>query len=193
MVKCRVCTNEYSKPETVDETTYFVCPECGDVYEVKNYCPQTKEQLIIKIEAAFSDVTLGNGTGLFEAQAIDDYEPEKVQIKQRKKDEKNSWKSITHNVLQDCHSSLSFFDANGMRFHLSAYIIGSIREKVDDPLFHLTQLDDYAQSKLVALNKVQKNVVTEYLTWCLTENEYQFDCKDILKALNTYWNKTPNN
>jgi len=186
-VKCRVCNYEYPKPEIVDGVAYFVCSECGGIYEVKGYQPQTKEQLIEKVEAAFSDQVLGDGIGLFEAQALDDYESEEVQTKQREKDEKIYWRSIAYEVLQSCHSSLSFFDANGMRFHLPAYIVGSIKGKVDDPIFHLTHLDDHAESKLVTLTNAQKNVVIEYLTWCLTEDEYQFDCEGIVRALNEFW------
>jgi hypothetical protein len=186
-VKCRACPNEYSEPEIIDGLAYFVCSECGDVHEVKNYHPHTKEQLIEIINVAFSKVSLGDGIGLLEAQALDNYESEEVQKKQREKDEKSNWKSIPYDVLQNSHSSLSFFDANGFRFHLPAYIVGSINGKVDDPIFHLTDLEGYASSKLVTLSSNQKNAVISYLTWCLTEDEYQFDYEEILIALNKFW------
>lgn len=186
-MKCRTCHNEYPKPEIADGVAYFVCSECGGMYEVKNYHAYTKDQIIEKIETAFSDVKLGDGIGLFEAQALDHYESEDVQKMQREKDEKIDWRSITHEDLQGCHSSLSFFDANGMRFHLPAYIVESIKGEVDDPIFHLTHLDGYAESKLATLTKLQKNAVIEYLTWCLTEDDYQVYCEDIVRALNEYW------
>ncbi len=186
-MKCRACTNEYIKAEIVDGTAYFVCSECGDVYEVEKYYLLTKGELIKEIETAFSEVSLGDGIGLFEAQALDNYESEEVQKKQREKDEKNNWRSIAYEVLQSYHSSLSFFDPNGMRFHLPAYMVGSIRGKVDDPIFHLTHLDGYATSQLATLTNAQKKCVIKYLTWCLTEDEYQFDSKDIKRALNEFW------
>ncbi|WP_419810339.1 SMI1/KNR4 family protein [Bacterioplanoides sp.] len=34
-MKC--CRKELESPEIIDGTAYFVCPECGDLYEVKNY------------------------------------------------------------------------------------------------------------------------------------------------------------
>jgi len=75
---------------------------------------------------------------------------------------------------------------------LPAYIIGSIKGEVDDPIFHLTDIDSYAESKLVSLNVKQKRAVMEYLTWCLTENEYAYDYPNIIRALAEYWEKQNN-
>ncbi len=146
-----------------------------------------KEDLINKIKMVFSDVTLRDGIGLWEAQAIDDYEPESVQRKNRQKDEKTDWSSFNYTELQRCHSSLSFFDASGMRFHLPAFLIGSIKGELDDPVFHLTQLDDYAKSKLTTLNAEQREAVVAYLNWCLQSIEYQFEHVTIKRALDKYW------
>ena len=137
-----------------------------------------KEDVLIEIKTAFSSVVLGNGIGLWEAQAIDDYEPKKVQIKNRKKDEKEDWSLISHNDLQRCHSSLSFFDADGMRFHLPAFIVASMNNKVDDPIFYLTQLDDYAKSKLTTLTDAQIQAIVMYLNWCAVQEEYEFELPD---------------
>ena len=97
-----------------------------------------KEQLV----NAFSDVKLGTGIGLWQAQAIDDRESKHVQKKKRLNDEKNNWKSFSCEELQRCSSSLSFFDSNGMRLHLPAFILAEIEGGVDAGIvFHLTQLD----------------------------------------------------
>lgn len=146
-----------------------------------------KEDLINKIKIAFSDVTLGDGIGLWEAQAIDDYEPESVQRKNKQKDKKTDWSSFNYAELQRCRSSLSFFDASGMRFHLPAFLIGSIKGELVDPVFHLTQLDDYAKSKLTTLNAEQREAVVAYLNWCVQSTEYQFEHVTIKRALDKYW------
>lgn len=142
-----------------------------------------------QITDAFSGVVLGSGIGLWEAQAIDDYESKNTQEKSREKDEKENWKLLRPDVLQRCHSSLSFFDADGMRFHLPAFIIESLNNEVDDPIFHLTQLDDYAKSKLSTLNDAQQQAITMYLNWCLEQDDYGFEHTTIKKALNEYWGK----
>jgi hypothetical protein len=146
-----------------------------------------KEDLLKEIRSAFSDVVLGNGIGLWEAQAIDDYETEEVQKKNREKDEKQDWSLLTSDELHRCHISLSFFDADGMRFHLPAFIIASLDSNTDDPIFHLTQLDDYAKSKLATLNQAQRKAIVTYLKWCLAQEEYEFDHPAIKKALSEYW------
>ena len=145
--------------------------------------------MLHKITDAFSEVVLGSGYGLWEAQAIDDYETKEVQKKSRENDEKENWKALTPDTLQRCHSSLSFFDADGMRFHLPAFIIGSLENEVDDPVFHLIQLDDYAKSKLTTLNDVQQQAITAYLNWCLEQDNYSFEHPAIKRALNEYWKK----
>ncbi|WP_299402193.1 DUF6714 family protein [Acaryochloris sp. IP29b_bin.148] len=139
------------------------------------------------IRSAFAEVTLGEGIGLWQAQAIDDYETEAIQKRNRDKDEKEKWHRLSYEDLQRCHSSLSFFDAEGMRFHLPAYIVASLYNQVNDPLFHLTQLDDYAKSKLTALNTVQRQAIVMYLEWCLDRDEYEFDHPAIRMALSEYW------
>ena len=188
-MKCSSCSDEYPEPDIIDNVAYFVCSSCGHLHEVKNYQAVTKDQIIEKIEAAFAGITLGEGIGLFEAQALDDYETEEVQKQRRKDDEKINWKSLTYDVLQNCHSSLSFFDADGMRFHLPAYIIGSIKGEVDDPIFHLTYMGSYMESRLASLNAEQRQAIIEYLTWCLTEDEYSFYFPNITRALAEYWEK----
>ena len=188
-MKCSSCSDEYPEPDIIDNVAYFVCSSCGHLHEVKNYQALTKDQIIEKIEAAFAGITLGEGIGLFEAQALDDYETEEVQKQRREDDEKINWKSLTYDVLQNCHSSLSFFDADGMRFHLPAYIIGSIKGEVDDPIFHLTYMGSYMESRLVSLSVEQRQAIIEYLTWCLTEDEYSYDYPNIARALAEYWEK----
>ena len=191
-MNCTACSNEYDKPEIIDGITYFVCSSCGHVFECKASVFVNSDEVIQKIDNAFSDVILEGGIGLLQAQAIDDYLPKEEQDKQRQKDEKLNWKSISFNDLQRYHSSLSFFDAAGMKFHLPAYIIGSIKGELDDPIFHLTILDTYAESKLVTLNLNQKKSIIEYLNWCLTQEEFEYETEDIEKALKEYWQKSPN-
>ena len=146
-----------------------------------------KKDILKEIKSAFSGVVLGNGIGLWEAQAIDDYESREVQKRSRNKDEKEDWGLLSYAVLQRCHSSLSFFDADGMRFHLPAYIEASLDNKVDDPLFQLTQLDDYAKSKFTSFNPAQRQAIVMYLSWCLEKDEYEFEHPAIRRALSEYW------
>ncbi|MEM6581369.1 MAG: DUF6714 family protein [Pseudomonadota bacterium] len=142
-----------------------------------------------EVRSAFHGVSLGSGMGLWEAQAIDDYQSEEVRKQQRERDQKESWELIPGAELQRCHSSLSFFDADGMRFHLPAYIIASLRDEVDDPIFHLVHLDEYAISKLTSLNGLQRMSIISYLRFCLERDEYEFEHTSISRALGEYWER----
>lgn len=43
-MKC--CRKELTNPEIIDGTAYFVCPDCGDVFEVQNYRVYTNEEAL---------------------------------------------------------------------------------------------------------------------------------------------------
>lgn len=146
-----------------------------------------KSDVVCSIENAFSSVTLGNGIGLLEAQAIDDRCSKLEQARARLKDEQMDWRAIQHDTLRACHSSLSFFDADGMRFHLPAFILASLSGISDDPIFQLTHLNAYAKSRFTTLNAEQKKAIIVYLEWALEQPAYLYDYDIIKKALNTYW------
>ncbi|MDB6135962.1 MAG: hypothetical protein JWM59_4205 [Verrucomicrobiales bacterium] len=50
------------------------------------------DQLIVRIEAAFHDVVLGDGIGLSEGQGMDDYADAAARATLREDDEKEDWK-----------------------------------------------------------------------------------------------------
>jgi len=82
-----------------------------------------KEKLIKNIHDAFKDVKLEDGIGLWEAQGYDDRLSNLECKKLRAKDEINDWTKIPVIHLYQCSSSLSFFDAKGMRFHLPIFLL----------------------------------------------------------------------
>ena len=69
------------------------------------------------IRAAFAGVTLGKGVGLWWGQVLDDYEmPESIadyRANHEQSEERLDWSRIPIADLNRCHSSLSFFDAEG--------------------------------------------------------------------------------
>ena len=86
----------------------------------------TKEELIQKIILAFKDLKLEDGIGLWEGQGLDDYATPEECKKLREKDEKDNCQQIPVVDLYKCSSSLSFFDAKGMRFHLAPFLLSSL-------------------------------------------------------------------
>ena len=145
------------------------------------------QELCERVREAFADVQLGDGIGLFEGRALDDYYTPAEREKMRAKDERESWERIDAQVLSTYDSSLSFFDSLGMRFHLPAFIIANINDVVDPPLFSLTHVDDYRLSQFGLLNQAQRQVVRAYLEFLRADPEYQFDYEEIDGALDGYW------
>jgi hypothetical protein len=145
------------------------------------------EALCNKIREAFAGVTLGNGIGLQQAQGIDDYEDEATCARFRASDEKDDWTRIPVSELNRCNSSLSFFDAEGMRFHLPAYLIADLQGAYTCGMaFCLTQSGDYP-GYFGLLSDVQRKVVREFLFHISKEPDYEFDRQHILRALDEYW------
>ncbi|MGV1987098.1 DUF6714 family protein [Agrobacterium sp. 22-221-1] len=78
------------------------------------------------VREAFAGVILGGGVGLSEAQALDDYASNEVRAACRADDEKSDWAAIPLKDLNRDSGSPTFLDAEGMRFHLPAYMIADL-------------------------------------------------------------------
>jgi hypothetical protein len=140
-----------------------------------------------KIREAFAGVTLGGGIGLQQAQGIDDYEDETMCAGYRASDEKEDWTRIPMSELNRCNSSLSFFDAEGMRFHLPAYLIADLHGTYKFGMaLCLTQSHDYARY-FGLLSDSQRKVVREFLMHISQEPDYEFYRPHIIRALDEYW------
>lgn len=139
------------------------------------------------IETAFAGVTLGGGVGLQEAQGLDDYADAETCAAYRANDEKDDWHRITAEELQHCNSSLSFFDAEGMRFHLPAYLLADLRGDYGfDMAFCLTLTSDYDRYFRL-LSEAQRGAVRAFLLHILDDPDYEHDRPHVLHALDGYW------
>lgn len=148
-----------------------------------------REELITEVHIAFKDVKLEDGVGLWEGKGLDDYADEKVRLELRKKDERNNWNQISSDTLNQCHCSLSYFDAKGMKFHLPAFMVASIMGVYKfDLVFTLINLSDY-QTQFVFLSQKQKEVVKLFLEYLIESPEYKSEVSDIKIAIKNYWSK----
>jgi hypothetical protein len=148
-------------------------------------------QIADLITAAFVDVKLGQGVGLFEGQALDGYETEAVRLEERSKDEKEDWKRIQSMHLNACHSSLSFFDPLGMRFHLPAFVCCELRGDYEMGLdISLSGIDDWKRSKFSLLSPNQKEAVAEFLQFLAEDADSEYSRPEIEKDLCSFWRST---
>ena len=85
---------------------------------------------------------------------------------------------------------MSYFDAQGMLFHLPAFIIAELNDKLNiGPILPLTSLAISTPDIFKLLNANQKRCVAMFLEWCAAQPEYDFDKPDIERALQGYWYK----
>ena len=140
------------------------------------------------IREAFAGVKLGDGVGLQQAQGLDDYEDDATCARYRENDEKDDWSRIPVGELNRCNSSLSFFDAEGMRFHLPAYLIADLQGAYKFGMaFCLTHLSDLRTSQFALLSEPQRSAVRAFLLHIAEDPGYEFERPHIIRALEDYW------
>lgn len=150
-----------------------------------------KDRVLALIRSAFRGVALGKGVGLREGQGYDDYADECTLASYRAQDEKNDWSAIPVADLDRCYSSLSFFDAEGMRFHLPAYLVADLEESLRTadvilPLVY-TAYGPESSSRFDTLTPAQRKAVREFLLLRLSDRHYKFHHPMIQAALDSYW------
>ncbi|HEY0682382.1 MAG TPA: DUF6714 family protein [Steroidobacter sp.] len=139
------------------------------------------------IKAAFAGVKLGGGVGLRQAQAIDGYEDDETCAACREQDEKEDWSRITVELLDECNSSLSFFDDEGMRFHLPAYLIADLNGQYSYGMAYTLTQSSQLNEQCWLLNDQQRAAVRRYLEFIADEPEYAGDRAHIKAALESFW------
>ena len=143
--------------------------------------------IVLATEAAFAGVTLGDGVGLLEAAALDEYAAPDKLAASRARDERLDWQAIPVAELNKYSSSLSFFDAQGMRFHLPAYMLADLRGEGEfDLVYHLTQ-SPLATEQFALLSPQQKLAVRHYLVCAAEEEEHAYARDHIERALQNEW------
>lgn len=145
------------------------------------------EALCEQIREAFAGVRLGGGIGLREGQGLDDREDEATCARLRADDEKEDWSRIPAKELNRCSSSLSFFDAEGMRFHLPAYLIADLQGTGWwDISITLTSLTPHSIERFSLLSPMQREAVRAFLCF---DNQKYWDGRheETLRALSEHW------
>lgn len=143
------------------------------------------------IRDAFQGVVLGNGIGLLQAEAMGDYANDETLASIRTEDETEDWSRITSSALIECPNSLAFFDNEGIRFHIPAFIIANLEGKLTDHdlLFNLTYCKNDNMSRFSLLNQQQKFAVQQFLILCNKENKYNSILKPMFQmSLIHFWN-----
>ena len=137
------------------------------------------QHLIHTIQQAFSGVTLGNGIGLSEGNAMDDYAPAEERARCRKQDEHTHWHKIPVELLNQYYVALCYFDPEGMRFYLPAFLIADLQGRYHfDLVYTFIHLDEYKEQQFSLLNAQQKQAVAQYLCWIQTSSNHYISSED---------------
>ena len=89
------------------------------------------DAVVNQVSAAFARQQLGDGIGLYEAQAMDDYASPEELAQARQRDERNDWRRIGTEALNQCYPAPSYMDAKGFVFHLPALLIAELNDEFD--------------------------------------------------------------
>ena len=83
-------------------------------------------EAVQQIQNAFDGLKLGEGVGIHEANGRDDYAEESELARLRELDERNDWRNLDADLLNQYYSTPSFFDALGFVFHLPAFLLAEL-------------------------------------------------------------------
>ncbi|MFO0976856.1 MAG: DUF6714 family protein [Planctomycetaceae bacterium] len=145
--------------------------------------------LIGQLEQAFRGVKLGHGVGLYEALEIDSYSRDEVREKARERDEKDDWTRLGPDELRGSLTAMGYFDPEGMRFHLPAYLRAEIISPfIDDLLVALLMVRlGGEECRLSLLSHRQRKVVRECLVYIMHQyTDSPEDCP-MCQAIQERW------
>jgi hypothetical protein len=145
--------------------------------------------IIEVITNAFSDVTLGDGIGIFEAEALDGYLSQNKKEIERKKDIRDDWRKIPDNIIENHGFVLTFMDPDGLKFAIPAYMIFALRNYktsssfcIDSTIYALDRTDQW-----VHLNLVQQNAVAKFIQIVIEIGNDYFDTDAAMEAYEKKW------
>ena len=141
-------------------------------------------------------VSRGNGVTLHEARAIDDYKSEPERKNARKLDKDNSWDEVPDADIEHYYDVFSFFDVEGFRYYLPAYMIWAIKHfevsescSSDNVIYVLTRstiLIERDTQAFNSFNPAQCRAICHFLKF-MVSNPMFADADAAKEALDEYW------
>jgi len=177
----------YKTQEELRELRSSGCTE-SEVAAFEQYHAKV-EALILQIERTFADVRLGDGIGLWLAHGLDDHRFGSTLDGLDALDEREDWRELTDDELNHCESSLSFFDAKGMRFHLPAFMRLDLRDRfhcggLD---FRLSSLNENRRKPFQHFTSEEKACVADYIELKLETDDFEYEEVALRQAIKEFW------
>lgn len=156
-------------------------------------------ELIQDIEAAFGEVLLENGIGIYEADALDNYADQKEIEKERARDRDSwqRWQDIPDQIMDSCYSVLCFVDPKGMKFLLPAFMIFTLKNydisnsaSLDSTIYALDMGLEGFDGNADLLNIAQKSAIAKFLKYMVLEaGDNYIDAYAASRAYELHWSK----
>ena len=181
--------SEFTSPQSASEET-----STGPNVVLLDLCHRW-EKLRLDIWADFAGCTLGDGIGLWEADALDDDADDEKLAEIRAKDEREDWRKLSEDDLAAGYVALNFTDAAGFRFLLPAFMLNELNS-AGMTLIYLSQTREDYRGKPSILNYHQVKCVVDFLETFLSDSSESFHHEDITNSLAVFWrpllvSKTP--
>lgn len=190
------------------------CRHCGDLWEFDwEYCPkcdrnfggavypeqQTPEELaeidrlVALIRKAFDGTQLDDGTTIHESDLEGCYLREQDRLDARAKDTETDWGTVPDWKIEGFPSVLSFFDVNGWRFYIPAYMIWALRNwrttnltMADSVIWTLDPtMPDFDLPRYTSLSAPQSHAIYRFIKFFC---DYSGD-EESRHAMETYWHE----
>ncbi|MBU5636543.1 hypothetical protein KOM00_07310 [Geomonas sp. Red69] len=133
-------------------------------------------EVIEQIRAAFAGVTLEDGIGILESDAIDGCVSDKKREQARNNDYRENWETIPDEVIAENYSALCFMDPKGLRFNLPAYMIFALKNyrssasaSVDAPIYALQKEPEELEQAWKIFTKSQREGIANFLKFMIIE------------------------
>jgi hypothetical protein len=190
-MKCRHCGTQWE-----DGGEY--CPQCHRNYGGAKYpATQTDEELrdiarlIQQIHKAFTGVVLGRGDTIHQAHLEGVFGRGEKWIAEGEKDPESDWSEVPDWKLEQGEPPLIFFDVEGWRFYLPAFMCLSLRNWrttnswTSDPVISTLTDHEYWAERFASLNRVQSEAVYDFLEFF---DRYSGE-PQASKAIQAYWHQ----
>ena len=191
-MRCRHC-------DALWEYDWEYCPECqrnygGAIYPAKQTDDELREiaELIEQIRIAFVEVTLGKGESLHQAHLEGAYWDDALWLAAKEKDPETRWQKVPDWKIESGASTLSFFDPEGWRFYIPAFMCWTLRNwrtsdsiTSDSILWNLANTGEHWERRYRLLDCDQCEAIFDFLTFF---DRYSGQ-DDADKAIRAYWHQ----
>jgi hypothetical protein len=192
-MKCRHCGIPW-------EYDWEYCPQCERNYGGAKYpATQTEaelrdvERLVRQLRGAFAEVELGGGETIHQAHLEGIFGKGEEWIAAREKDPESHWYEVPDWKLKTGFSTLSFFDVEGWRFYIPAFMSWSLQNwrttdstTADSVLWDLDWgHHEHWSKRYESLNRAQSEAVHDFLEFF---DRYSGQ-DDARKAIRSYWHQ----